>query len=419
VPFVAASVALAFATLVAPGIAAAQSRQPANYKVLHRFSGGTDGALPIASLVRDTTGKLYGTALGGGSTRCFNGAGCGTVFKLDVAGKLSVLRRFTGGKDGAAPNGLIRDATGTLYGTTGGGGTGCGTSGCGTVFKVDAAGKETVLYRFSGAPDGASPGGLIPDAAGNLYGATYYGGTGPCNDGQGVGCGTVFKLDASGKETILYSFSGGTDGTNPLGSLVRDATGSLYGTTLNGGNFGKGIAFKLSKAGKLTVLHTFTDGADGGQPSGGLIRDAAGNLYGTASSGGTIPCLDDQNGCGTLFKLNKAGRYTVLYKFMGGSSDGAYPFAGVIQDAAGNLYGTTNVGGDSTACMPNGCGVVFKLNTKGKETIVRIFKGGKDGAAPQAGVISDAAGNLYGTTTAGGGTGCRGAGCGVVFKVAP
>ncbi len=414
--FLAAGVALV-AILAAPGIVVAQSTQARNYKVLHRFSGGADGALPIASLVRDAAGNLYGTALGGGSPRCFDGAGCGTVFKVDPTGKLSVLHRFTGGKNGAAPNGLIRDATGTLYGTTGGGGTGCGNSGCGTVFKLEMTGKETVLYRFSGAPDGAGPAGLIPDSAGNLYGTTYYGGTGPCNDGQGVGCGTVFKLDKSGNETILHSFSGGTDGANPPGGgLVRDSMGILYGTALNGGDFGQGIAFKLNKTGKVTVLHAFTDGTDGGQPQGGLIRDAAGNLYGTTFSGGN--CQYNQNGCGTVFKLNKAGRETVLYDFLGGSSDGLFPFAGVIQDAVGNLYGTTHVGGDPT-CVPDGCGVVFKLDTKGKETIVRSFKSGKDGAFPQAGVISDEAGNLYGTTTAGGGIGCRGAGCGIVFKITP
>jgi uncharacterized repeat protein (TIGR03803 family) len=249
-----------------------------------------------------------------------------------------------------------------------------------------------------------------------LYGTTYYGGTGPCNDGQGVGCGTVFRLDKSGNETILHSFSGGTDGANPPGSgLVRDATGNLYGTALSGGDLGQGTVFKLNRTGKVTVLHTFTDGTDGGQPSGGLIRDTAGNLYGTTVTGGS--CQYNQNGCGTVFKLNKANRETVLYDFMGGSSDGLFPFAGVIQDAAGNFYGTTHQGGDS--CAPDGCGTVFKLDTKGKETVVRSFKGGNDGVFPQAGVISDAAGNLYGTTSEGGGAGCGGSGCGVIFKVTP
>jgi uncharacterized repeat protein (TIGR03803 family) len=317
------------------------------------------------------------------------------VFKVDTTGKETVLHSFTGSTDGKWPKtGLVRDTAGNLYGTTGGG----GTSGNGSVFKLDTTGKETVLYSFTGSPDGSSPGNLIRDANGNLYGTTVLGGA-SCN------CGTVFKVDATGKETVLYVFTSGngnTDGRNPGAGLVRDGAGNLYGTTVNGGRSGKGTVFKVDTTGKETVLHSFAGtGGDGANPYASLVRDAAGNLYGTTFLGGTS-C-----NCGTIFKVDATGKETVVHSFTG--LDGEYPLAGLVRDSAGNLYGTTTGGGTS------GYGVVFKLNETGTETVLHSFTGGTtDGNSPYAGLVRDAAGNLYGTTHSGGASNY-----GTVFKLTP
>jgi uncharacterized repeat protein (TIGR03803 family) len=250
------------------------------------------------------------------------------VFKLDATGKETMLHRFTGSPDGLNPVGtLVRDTKGNFYGTTSGGGDlSCD---CGTVFRIDAAGKETVLHRFTGGADGANPlSGVIRDAAGNLFGTTTLGGA--------SGYGTVFKVDNIGMETVLHSFTGGADGMYPYAGLVPNGV-DLYGTTNLGGAFNYGTVFKLDKTGTETVLHTFTNGADGGQPVAGLIRDATGNLYGTTYSGGA-------SNNGTVFKLDTTGKETVLHSFTGGWN-GFGPFGGVVRDAAGNLYGTTNYGG--------------------------------------------------------------------------
>jgi len=381
------------------------------FTVLHSFKGGTDGAGPNGGVVRDTAGNLYGTTVYGGGGTCFTGNGCGTVFKVDTTGKETVLYSFTGGADGAFPlAGLIRDAAGNLYGTTEyGGDLTCNSGvGCGTVFKVDTTGKETVLHSFTGK-DGTSPiAGMIRDAAGNLYGTTPQGGA--------FASGTAFKLDATGKETVLYTFTGGrggTDGFYPDGALMKDAAGNLYGTTAYGGNYSFGTVFKVDSTGKETVLYRFRGGWNGLNPVGGLIMDKAGNLYGATQGGGNF--FD-----GTVFKLNTTGYKTVLHSFAGGA-DGVYPVAGVIADTAGNLYGTTQYGG-GVACFGGGCGTVFKLDKTGKETVLHSFTGGADGAAPVAGLVRDAAGNLYGTTYFAGDSGSLCSvvgGCGVVFKVAP
>ena len=167
------------------------------------------------------------------------------------------------------------------------------------------------------------------------------------------------------------------------------------------------MVFELDSTGKETVVYNFTGKADGAAPEGGLVRDGMGHLYGTTIGGGA-------SGAGTVFKLNKAGKETVLYSFKGGA-DGVSPEAGLIRDSAGNLYGTTAYGG-GTACF-GGCGTVFKLDTTGAKTVLHTFTGGTDGALPEADLVQDSAGNLYGTTYNGGGTGCGGAGCGVVFEV--
>jgi uncharacterized repeat protein (TIGR03803 family) len=253
------------------------------------------------------------------------------------------------------------------------------------------------LYSFKGGADGVSPyAGVIQDAQGNLYGTTFYGGEVACSGG----CGTVFKLSKTGKETVLYRFKGGADGASPIAGVIQDADGTLYGTAVLGGDTtcagGCGVVFKLNKTGKLTVLHRFTGGSDGGQPATGVIQDAHGNLYGTAEFGGDLSCGQDGVGCGTVFKLSKTGKYTVLHTFTGGT-DGANPNAGVIKDANGNLYGTTYDGG-SSHCN-SGCGTVFTLSATGKETVLYRFEGPPDGQGPEGQLVRDARGNSTGSPT--------------------
>ncbi len=386
-------IALAFVTQFAHG---------QTLTTLYSFAGA-NGRGPQAGVVRDTAGNLYGTTeFGGGS------CDCGTVFKLTAAGKLQVLHRFTARPDGQLPGApLIRDAAGNLYGTAALGGDPNSCLGnCGTVFKVDAAGRFTVLYSFTGPPDGELPnsGGLIRDADGNFYGMTEFGGDTSCFDG--LGCGTVFKLDASNHETVLYRFTAtGAKGNNPVGGLIRDAAGNLFGTTSNGGDAacysGCGATFKLDTTGKLTVLHSFSGPPDGKYPSTSLVQVGS-NLYGTTESGGSGLGL-----WGTVFKIDKSGNETVFHSFARGAADGADPFAALISDAEGNLYGTTVAGG------PFDAGIVFMLDKTGQESVLHSFTG-SDGLQPEGSLIRDAAGNLYGTTYNGGAHSN-----GTIFKITP
>jgi len=332
---------------------------------------------------------------------------------------LIVLHNFTGTPDGAGPHGvLLFDEAGNLYGTTGGGGAGLGT-----VFKLDPSGNESVLYRFAGAPDGAFPSaGLVRDTAGNLYGTTSAGGNlATCLFPNG--CGTVFKLDPGGTETVLYRFgSNSSDGTNPSGPLTLDSAGNLFGTTFTGGWFifrategcqryvganlvqvGCGTVFKVDANGQESILRALVFKTDGAFPSAGLVQDTAGNLYGTAYQGGLENCMFSLLGCGTIFKVDTAGQFSVPYSFQGPEAgpDGAYPQAGLVLDPAGNLYSTTFAGGSATGCpslaQGENCGTIFQLTTAGKETVIHSFKGGLGTAGgPTAGLVRDAAGNFYG-----------------------
>jgi uncharacterized repeat protein (TIGR03803 family) len=362
----------------------AEAHADATFTLIYSFKGSPDDGSGPNRLIRDGAGNFYGTTSAGGPI------GVGTVFKLDATGTETVLFNFSRGTDGSRPFGtLVRDAAGNLYGTTyEGGGTGCASFGCGTVFKLDPSGHETVLYRFTGGADGRNPyAGLVRDPVGNLYGTTYYGGS---SNNCYQGCGTVFKLDTTGAETVLHSFTGSPDGNFPRGGLVRDAAGNLYGTTAWGGAFGKGTVFKLDATGKETVLHSFT-GPDGQYPVAGLIRDAAGNLYGTTKNGGSSN--DCRGGCGTVFKVDTTGAETVLHSFTTGR-DGRYPEAGLVADAAGNLYGTAFSGRNSDYCA-GGCGTVFKVDTTGAATVLHNFTGSPgDGLYPYAGLVRDAAGNF-------------------------
>jgi uncharacterized repeat protein (TIGR03803 family) len=348
-----------------------QSARGAKAKTLYTFTGGTDGGSPYAGLVQDAKGNSYGTTFTGGA------ANMGTVFKISKTGKETVLYSFSGKPDGEHPtSNLLLDKSGNIYGANYEG----GVSGFGAIFKLDKTGKESLLYSFGSGTDGEYPGsGLIADATGNIYGATGYGGK--------TGNGTVFKISKSGKETILHSFTG-KDGQYPFSSLLRDSAGNLYGTTSMGGSTGNGTVFKMTKNGKVTTLHNFAGGMDGANPYAGLVQDAKGNFDGTTYNGGA-GCQGYD--CGTVFKVTPKGKETVLHIF--GLSDGHYPdFGSLVLDAAGNLYGTTYAGGSADM------GTVFKVTTGGKEKILYSFTGGADEGFPVSGLVEDKTGNLYGTT---------------------
>ena len=372
-----ASAALTLVVSLGLGVVSTYSAQAQAYKekVLHSFAGGADGGEPVAGLIFDVKGNLYGTTSNGG------GANAGVVFKVSGNGKETVLYSFTGGADGGYPyyGSLILDAKGNLYGTTNNG----GISNQGVVFKVSSNGKETVLHRFTGGTDGAYPrAGLIMDAKGNLYGITSGGG--------GNGGGVVFKVGSKGKETVLYTFAGGMDGAYSQAGLIMDAKGNLYGTTYEGGGSNAGVVFKVSSKGEETILYDFTGGADGGEPDSPLILDTKGNLYGTTWDGGAA-------NLGVVFRVSSKGKETVLHSFTG--VDGANSNAPLILDTKGNLYGTTSNGGGANA------GVVFKVSRYGKETVLYSFTGGAGGGNPFGGLILDAKGNRYGTTATGGASG--------------
>jgi len=393
-------------------------------RVLYNFNGASDGEFPIwyGSLVFDKKGQLYGTTSWGGPK------GYGTVFQLShskSAWKQTVLYSFAGNGDGAQPDpGVIFDAAGNLYGTTVQGG-----SQHGTVFELspDSGGgwTKTIIHTFTGA-DGDEPvSGLAVDKAGNLYGTTTLGGT--------YGFGTVFEMSNSGgtwTESVLHSFNNdGTDGQEPFDALIMDKAGSLYGTTLYGGTYNAGAVFELkSSNGTWTenVLYSFKySQGDGAYPQGGVVFDKMGNLYGTTVYAAASGC---NNGCGTVYEL-KHSRATwtesVLYTFRGGK-DGDFPNAGLTFDATGNLYGTTSFGGGGSCSLNGflGCGTVYKVShQKGawKESVLHWFDS-KHGSDPQAAVILDKRGNLYGTAFYGGSGACNSGnlpGCGLVFEITP
>jgi uncharacterized repeat protein (TIGR03803 family) len=416
---------------LAPG-----ARAASKFKTLFEFKGGRNGWGP-GRLVFDQAGNLYGATGLGGGPGCRDG--CGLVFKLtphsDGSWTKSTLYIFCTVRkgrlcaDGNYPDSsLIFDRGGNLYGTTDEG----GVNGFGTVFELmpnpDGSWSEKVLHPFTGYYDGGYPaGGVIFDQAGNLYGTTF----------GARGHGAVFKLspnaDGSWTEKVLHHFTGPPDGGEPEGGLIFDQAGNLYGTTLWGGNSsncigfpGCGVVFKLTPraSGRWgeKVLHSFT-GGDGAFPTASLIFDQAGNLYGTASEGGNFSQCDG-GGCGVVFQLapnaDRSWKEKVIHRFTGGSG-GAYPAGTLIFDPAGNLYGSTEWGGNLSYCMvsgePGGCGVVFKMipNPNGgwNETVLHRFVD-SEGGHPGHGVTFDGAGNLYGTTEGDGFTTF-----GLVFEITP
>ena len=409
--------------LAATMFAAPAEAQNYKFKVLHTFHG-EDGAFPTGQLTRDAEGNFYSTTEQGGIHTCV-GVGCGTVFKMDKTGKLIWSYSFNG-KNGFSPaEGVLRDAEGNLYGTTLYGGIVPTSSnfGEGVVFKLDPARKGTVLHRFkscnvNGPHDGSYPHSLlVMDASGTLYGTTESGGV-PfrCQ-------GTAFAMTRSGKQTILHRFSGGTDGNGPGDGLILGGANSLFGVVVSGGTFNNGAAFQLGTKGGETLLYSFMDGADGSFPESVLVADAAGNLYGTTRMNQGMACGGQ---CGTVFELSPGSSgwtQKTLYTFCQKSqcADGETPLSGpLVLDKAGNIYGTTAQGGfTNQGLCRSGCGVVFKLDPSGNETVLYSFKGGTDGDGPAAGLLMDDKGNLFGTAAGGGDFKCFSDGCGVVFELSP
>lgn len=402
---------LTFTLLLATCLSLLMSRSAnaQTYTVLYSFKGPTsDGVTPFRLIV-GPGGNLFGITCYGGLSYS------GIAYELSSAGKETVLYNFNAGY-GSCP-GSIFSWNGEFYGSAGGGAYGFGT---GVIFKLDQKGNEVVLYNFGRtATDGRDPALFFQSAEGALVGATLYGGI--------YGAGEIFKVDPSGKVKVLFSLPNSMSGWG-ISGLVPDGKGNLYGTTIGGGNSacsgGCGTVFKLDTAGNLTILHEFTGGADGGEIYGGVVRDADGNLYGNAAIGGSCSV---QSGCGTVFKVDASGNETTLYSFKGGT-DGLFPTGNLVRDAAGNLYGTTQEGGDLTCdnfINYGGCGTLFKVDPSGSETIVHTFTGAPgDGGSFGALLTMDSAGDIYGATYAGGELNCNwvsleSIGCGTIFKVIP
>jgi uncharacterized repeat protein (TIGR03803 family) len=376
-------------TLITALLFLASASQPAHsqsYKVIHNFTGrGSDGATPYGGPILDRSGNLYGTTYLGGSY------GNGSVYRLSHSGSqwhYRSLWSFKGIDDGAGPafGSLAMGADGTLFGTTEGG------RDFGTAFVVcDCPWQEMVVHHFGAGIDGAQPiGGVVLDAAENLYGTTSLNGA--------YGNGTVFEAKREGStwiESSIYNFTGGDDGTSPAATLSLDANGNVYGTTSFGGANNDGVVFEVSPSGsgwKQTVLYTFQGLDDGQNPLGGVVLDGAGNLYGTTFDGGV-------NGGGTVYKLSPSATgwtFTILYSLVGGYSG---PYNKLTLDANGNIYGFTNSAG------ANGWGSAFKLtpyNGSWKFTDLYDFVAGNDGAAPYGSLAVDSDGNIFGTAVIGG-----------------
>ncbi len=369
---------------------------PAAYKVLHSFGKGTDGQVPVASLI-DVNGTLYGTTIGGGA---YNG---GTVFSISTGGIEKVLHSFGRGSDGAQPGASVIDVNGTLYGTTESG----GAHGGGTVFSISTGGFEKVLHSFGYSFPGSGPAASLINLNGTLYGTTFGGGA--CR------YGTVFSISTTGTEKVLHSFGLPPDGKYPSGGLV-DVNNTLYGTTQQGGAHAEGTVFGISTNGTEKVLHSFGSGSDGQNPLTGII-DVNNTLYGTTPFGGVSGSTYAE---GTVFTISTSGSEKVLHTF-GCCSAGTLPYAALIE-VNGTLYGTTGTGGFLNQCQTSlyyGCGTVFSVSTSGTEKVLHSFSdNSSDGGNPDAALV-DVNGTFYGTTAEGGayGEGNGTYGEGTVFSI--
>ncbi len=388
---------LVLALAVMLGIVAAAR---AGTGVIHSFEE-EGGEYPSTDLVVDADGNIYGTTVQGGEN------GAGSIFQLAKTPNgwvHTVLYSFTGGADGGQPyGGVTLDAQGNLYGTAVIGGTGgiCAEDGCGVAYKLSNSGgtwTQTVLHHFTGGDDGSGPGtGLTIDPDGVVYGMTPTGGE--------FGIGVLFRLTPGPGGTyvfdLLHTFTGGSDGgTASAGRLLRDGSGNLYGVATVGGDFQKGVAYKLTNTNgtfAYDVIYHFQGLPDAGFPYGGLTFDSSGNLYGTTY-------YDGANDLGCVYRLEPQGggtwHETVIYSFVGGS-DGASPISNVSFDLAGNLFGTTSEGGPGC-----GCGTIFRLAPAGGgtwiESLAHAFTGAPDGAFPYNGMVAGSGGRFYGATVHGG-----------------
>ena len=386
-----------FLAVIAAMAASLAAVKAASTTVIYSFGGEDDGEYADTDLAVDSAGNLYGTTVTGGD---FGG---GTVFQLSPTENgwvHTVLYSFTGGADGGEPyKGVTLDAKGNLYGTAVTGGSGNCEGGCGVAYKLAKSGsawKQKVIHAFTGGDDGAGPGArLTVDRRGNLYGMAPIGGE--------FGFGTIYQISPAGGGQyalqVLHSFTGGADGaTGSAGQMVL-RHGRLYGVATAGGSFGKGAAFELTRAQggdwSFKTIYSFKGQPDAGFPYGGLLFDAAGNLYGTTY-------YDGANNLGSVYELSPrpTGEWaeTVLYSFTAGK-DGNSSIGNLVFDPAGNLYGTTSEGGLS------GIGTIFKLtNNSGvwTESVVHSFRGPPDGAFAYNGMVVDNAGNFYGATVHGG-----------------
>jgi uncharacterized repeat protein (TIGR03803 family) len=429
-------VMLALATCLLPLLTAIPA-QAQNYSVIHAFTGAGDGDGPKATLTLNG-GILYGTTTYGGGVNGRNcdphHVGCGTVFQMkqhNNAWIFTPLYQFTGFGDGQRPVApVVFGPGGLLYGSAiWGGNVGtqdCNFGGCGVVFTMHPTATachaalcnwiQNPIYQFASLPDGFEPtGNMAFDPVGNLYGITTYGGNLNC-ESEETGCGTVFELVRSGSgwsKSTLYLFHG-VDGEFPTGGIVRDSAGVLYGTTADGGANDFGTVFALTPSGSgytRTTIHDFQNTDDGEDPQGGLVMDAAGNLYGTTQAGG--------NGHGgTVFELSPSGgswTFTVLASLLNPNLGGG-PLGALAFDAAGNLYGTSAFNG------ANGCGYVFKLTHSGGQwtfSDLHDFTCDAAGGKPEAGPTLDANGNIFGVADYGPPCTISQQGCGIIWEITP
>lgn len=384
------------------GLPPANKMAAYKYRVIAAFTG-VNGLSPLDNLTPDASGNLYGTTSRGFERQ-------GTIFKISPAGKLQTLYNFNTNLTEPGAD-VVLDSHGNMFGTAM---TGASSEYAdGGIYEVSSKQVEKILHVFSGGADGDLPfSNLILDAKGDLYGTTSLGGTftGVCGLS---GCGVVFEITSKGKYNVIHSFSG-TDGNEPNSGVIMDSKGNLYGTTLFGGNGpsgGYGTVYSIDPSGKERVIYNFTNGQDGGEPAAGVIVDAQGNFYGTATTGGKNlqPCrFGPSVGCGTIYKVDSSGHETTLHEFSS-DPDGAQPYGGLILDSHGNLFGTAREGGRSQYY-----GVIFEIATSGKGYAILHSLAFKDGTSPQGSLYMDSAGNLYGTTTqSGGGDG------GTAFELSP
>jgi len=339
------------------------------------LTSGSDGGSPYSGLVQGSDGNFYGTTAYGGANAY------GTVYQLSSTGSFTTLHSFTGGADGGNPFGpVVEDGTSdTYYGTTYQG----GANGAGTIYSITSSGSFSTVYTFNPGADGGFPtAGLVANGTSAFYGTT---GTDGANGG-----GTVFQVTTTGGYSPIYSFTGGSDGSDPAGGVITGTDGNLYGTTESGGSSGVGTVFELTPSGSISTLHTFLSGTDGANPAAGLVQGLDGNFYGTTMNGG-----NQSNG--TIFQISYSGSYNSIYSFDGEFGDGTSPQAPLIAGTNGLLYGTTTFGG------ANGDGIVYQASYQGAETILYQFSNAADGGTPYAPVIVGADdGLLYGTTETGG-----------------